>query len=236
MIGANILEGYVPEVDATVVERVLDAGGEIAGKAVCEYYCVSGGSDTSSTGPCGIHASPATLPEGHHQEALRSSLPAKWRWRLAATRPAPSAFPQAMRDCWIEADLWVGAPYTGIGTPGDHAQNPRADDLGRRRECAVAEGHRRTGRNRFTPARRPCSALTPTLLRAVSKDCASRCSGRASVTQIRKQMWTPMSGRRRSGLQSSARRSRRFPSRCTRWVFRFGQRSAAMPPASRSSK
>jgi amidase len=51
MIGANILEGYVPDVDATIVERILDAGGEIAGKAVCEYYCVSGGSHTSSTGP-----------------------------------------------------------------------------------------------------------------------------------------------------------------------------------------
>jgi amidase len=51
MIGAQILEGYVPDVDATIVERILDAGGEIAGKAVCEYYCVSGGSHTSSTGP-----------------------------------------------------------------------------------------------------------------------------------------------------------------------------------------
>jgi amidase len=51
MIGAALLEGYVPEVDATVVTRILDAGGEIAGKAVCEYYCVSGGSHTSSTGP-----------------------------------------------------------------------------------------------------------------------------------------------------------------------------------------
>ena len=51
MVGAQLLEGYVPEVDATVVERILDAGGEIAGKAVCEYYCVSGGSHTSSTGP-----------------------------------------------------------------------------------------------------------------------------------------------------------------------------------------
>ena len=50
-IGAQLLEGYVPEIDATVVERILDAGGEIAGKAVCEYYCVSGGSHTSSTGP-----------------------------------------------------------------------------------------------------------------------------------------------------------------------------------------
>ena len=51
MIGADILDGYAPEIDATIVERILDAGGEIAGKAVCEYYCVSGGSHTSSTGP-----------------------------------------------------------------------------------------------------------------------------------------------------------------------------------------
>ena len=50
-IGASVLEGYVPDVDATVVTRILDAGGEIAGKAVCEYYCVSGGSHTSATGP-----------------------------------------------------------------------------------------------------------------------------------------------------------------------------------------
>src|ERR1700744_6561598 len=51
MIGADVLEGYVPDVDATIVDRILDAGGEITGKAVCEYYCVSGGSHTSSTGP-----------------------------------------------------------------------------------------------------------------------------------------------------------------------------------------
>jgi len=51
MIGASILQGYVPEVDATVVARILAEGGEIAGKAVCEFYCVSGGSHTSSTGP-----------------------------------------------------------------------------------------------------------------------------------------------------------------------------------------
>jgi amidase len=51
MIGADLLAGYEADVDATVVERILDAGGEIAGKAVCEYYCVSGGSHTSRTGP-----------------------------------------------------------------------------------------------------------------------------------------------------------------------------------------
>ena len=51
MVGAAFLEGSVPDIDATIVTRILDEGGEIAGKAVCEYYCVSGGSHTSSTGP-----------------------------------------------------------------------------------------------------------------------------------------------------------------------------------------
>jgi amidase len=51
MIGAGLLEGYVADVDASIVTRILDAGGEIAGKSVCEYYCVSGGSHTSATGP-----------------------------------------------------------------------------------------------------------------------------------------------------------------------------------------
>jgi amidase len=51
MNGSNVLEGYVPEVDATIVTRILDAGGEIVGKAVCEHLCFSGGSHTSDTGP-----------------------------------------------------------------------------------------------------------------------------------------------------------------------------------------
>ena len=35
MIGAGFLDGSVPDIDATVVTRMLDEGGEIAGKAVC---------------------------------------------------------------------------------------------------------------------------------------------------------------------------------------------------------
>jgi len=51
MNGATALEGYVPEIDATVVTRILDAGGTIAGKTQCEYYCLSSMSHTSSKGP-----------------------------------------------------------------------------------------------------------------------------------------------------------------------------------------
>jgi amidase len=51
MNGASTMEGYVPDVDATVATRILDAGGTIVGKTVCEYFCFSGGSHTSATGP-----------------------------------------------------------------------------------------------------------------------------------------------------------------------------------------
>ena len=51
MNGASTLEGYMPEIDATVAERILDAGGTIVGKAHCEYFCLSGSSHTNATGP-----------------------------------------------------------------------------------------------------------------------------------------------------------------------------------------
>ncbi len=51
MNGNSILEGYVPDIDATVVARLLDAGAEIVGKTHCESYCISGGSHTGAKGP-----------------------------------------------------------------------------------------------------------------------------------------------------------------------------------------
>jgi len=51
MNGTKILEGYVPQVDATVVTRLLGAGATIAGKSTCNAYCFSGGSHVSDTGP-----------------------------------------------------------------------------------------------------------------------------------------------------------------------------------------
>jgi amidase len=51
MNGSHTLEGFVPDRDATVVSRLLEAGATIAGKAVCEDLCFSGASHTSVTGP-----------------------------------------------------------------------------------------------------------------------------------------------------------------------------------------
>ena len=49
--GASTLKGYTPDIDATIVTRLLDSGATIAGKAHCEYFCLSGGSHTNAAGP-----------------------------------------------------------------------------------------------------------------------------------------------------------------------------------------
>jgi len=51
MNGASTLKGYTPDIDATIVTRLLEAGATIMGKAHCEYFCLSGGSHTNATGP-----------------------------------------------------------------------------------------------------------------------------------------------------------------------------------------
>lgn len=51
MNGSATVEGFVPTRDATIVSRLLAAGATVAGKAVCEDLCFSGGSHTARTGP-----------------------------------------------------------------------------------------------------------------------------------------------------------------------------------------
>ena len=64
MNGASLLEGYAPEGDATLVTRILDAGGHIVGKSACEYFSFSGGSATSAGGPVNSPRNPGHTPGG----------------------------------------------------------------------------------------------------------------------------------------------------------------------------
>lgn len=48
--GSDLLEGFVADRDAVVVTRILEAGGEIAGKAHCEYLSMSAISNSNSYG------------------------------------------------------------------------------------------------------------------------------------------------------------------------------------------
>jgi len=51
MNGSHTMEGYVPNMDATIVTRILKAGGNIIGKTHCEDLCLSGGSHTNFKAP-----------------------------------------------------------------------------------------------------------------------------------------------------------------------------------------
>ena len=51
MNGSSTLEGFTPNIDATIVTRLLDAGAVIKGKSHCELFCLSGGSHTGALGP-----------------------------------------------------------------------------------------------------------------------------------------------------------------------------------------
>ena len=48
--GSGVLDGLVPDMDATVVTRVLEAGGRVTGKATAEAFGLSSGSNTAVTG------------------------------------------------------------------------------------------------------------------------------------------------------------------------------------------
>ncbi|KAJ5384259.1 Amidase [Penicillium concentricum] len=51
LLGTDTFRDWVPHTDATVVSRILDAGGIITGKAVCENLSRGAVSSTAATGP-----------------------------------------------------------------------------------------------------------------------------------------------------------------------------------------
>lgn len=50
LMGTNFVKNYIPNTDATVVTRLLEAGANIKGKSVCENLCHSATSSSSGTG------------------------------------------------------------------------------------------------------------------------------------------------------------------------------------------
>lgn len=50
LLGTDFIKDWIPDTDATVVTRILEAGGTILGKAVCENMSLWGMSDSSATG------------------------------------------------------------------------------------------------------------------------------------------------------------------------------------------
>ena len=90
--GSRILEGFIPDIDATVVTRVLDAGGTIVGKTNTEDCSFSGGGHTCVAGPMRNPHKPTHSPGriiGRQRRRRRGGR--RRRWRSEVIRQAPSA-------------------------------------------------------------------------------------------------------------------------------------------------
>ena len=93
MNGTRLLEGFVPNVDATVVTRILDDGGTISGKAVCESLCASGGSHTSDNGPMRNPRDPKRTTGGSSSGSGALVAAGEVDMALGGIRVVRSAFP-----------------------------------------------------------------------------------------------------------------------------------------------
>ena len=114
MNGCAAVEGYVPEFDATVVTRILDAGGEIVGKAVCEDLCFSGGSHTSYTGPVLNPHDPAHSAGGSSSGSGAVVVAGDCDMATGGDQGGSIRVPSAWCGCYGLKQTYGLVPYTGV--------------------------------------------------------------------------------------------------------------------------
>jgi amidase len=114
MIGSSIIEGYVPDVDATVVRRVLDAGGEIAGKAKCEHLSRAGGSSTASSGPVRNPHDRDRMTGGSSSGCAAIVASGEVAMAIGGDQAGSIRFPSSFCGIYGLKPTWGLVPYTGV--------------------------------------------------------------------------------------------------------------------------
>lgn len=112
--GTAIMEGFVSDVDATVVTRILDAGGEIAGKAMCENMCFSGASHTSHPWPVLNPYDPAYMASGSSSGSAALVGSGAVDMALGCDQGGSIREPAAWCGVLGLKPTWGLVPYTGI--------------------------------------------------------------------------------------------------------------------------
>ena len=114
MNGSAIMEGFVPDVDATIVTRILDAGGEIIGKTVCENLCLTGGSHTSATGPVLNPHNPKYSAGGSSSGSAALVVNGDCDMAIGGDQGGSIRIPSALCGCYGLKPTYGLVPYTGI--------------------------------------------------------------------------------------------------------------------------
>src|SRR5437667_6678525 len=114
MNGSIVLEGYVPEFDATIVTRILDAGGEIVGKAVCESLCFSGSSFTADTGPVLNPHHPARSAGGSSSGSAALVVAGECDMAIGGDQGGSISIPASWCGAYALKPTYGLVPYTGV--------------------------------------------------------------------------------------------------------------------------
>src|ERR1700724_2527434 len=112
--GASVLEGYVPEFDAPVITRLLDAGAEIVGKSVCEYFSFSGGAATSISGPVQNPRAWGHTPGGSSTGSGALVALGEVDMATGGDQPGSIRIPASLSGGVGIKPTWGLVPYTGI--------------------------------------------------------------------------------------------------------------------------
>jgi amidase len=114
MNGSSLLEGYVPEIDATIVTRILDAGGEIVGKAVCENLSSSGSSFSAATGPVHNPHDPTRSAGGSSSGSAALVVAGECDMAIGGDQGGSITIPACWCGAYALKPTYGLVPYTGI--------------------------------------------------------------------------------------------------------------------------
>lgn len=113
MNGSKLLEGFIPDVDATIVTRMLDAGGVIAGKSNCEDFSFSAGGMTCSYGPVGNPWNPEHNPGASSNGSAVVIGTGQVNLAIGGDQGGSIRLPAALSGCYGLKPTYGLVPYTG---------------------------------------------------------------------------------------------------------------------------
>jgi len=134
--GSALYEGYVADEDATVVTRVLDAGGEVLGKAVCENFCYSGASHTSASGPVRNPRNPEFMTGGSSSGCAALIVSGECDMGIGSDQGGSVRMPSSWSGCVGIKPTHGLVPYTGAG-PIEHSIDHLGPMAGSSLDCAL---------------------------------------------------------------------------------------------------
>lgn len=115
-----MFKDFIPSTDATVVTRILDAGGTIIGKTQCEKLCYSGGSHTSYPHPVRNPHNPLHHTGGSSSGSGAAVAAGSCDIAIGGDQGGSVRLPSSWSGCVGFKQTYGLVPYTGAGSLDPH--------------------------------------------------------------------------------------------------------------------